>query len=171
MKTTSQQRIASREAAFTIIETLIVLAVAGLILMIVLLAIPALQRSSRNNQRRQDVQAVLAAVSHWELNHSGNMPDPTVGDNYLQYTQSKLSLYDPGSIKIEGGSSGWSPATNSPPYPDPVTDVGQIYVYNYQKCDAATQGKSIATGAGYSDIVALYALETSNSFAPQCQQL
>lgn len=165
MKTpsSSQRRPASREAAFTIIETLIVLAVAGLILMIVLLAIPALQRSSRNNQRRQDVQAVLGAVSHWELNHSGNIPAST--DNYLQYTQSKLSVYDSANISIHGGSSG-NPASVSP-----STAIDKIDVYNYQKCSTTTHGGSTATGAGYSDIVALYALETSNSSAPQCQQL
>jgi prepilin-type N-terminal cleavage/methylation domain-containing protein len=38
-----------REAGFTIIEVLIVLAIAALILLIVFLAVPALQRNARNN--------------------------------------------------------------------------------------------------------------------------
>ena len=47
-----------REEGFTIIEVLIVLAIAGLILLIVFLAIPALQRNSRNTQRKNDSAGV-----------------------------------------------------------------------------------------------------------------
>ncbi len=60
---------------FTIIEVLIVMGVFGLITVIIFLALPALQRTSRNNQRKQDVQTVLELVSRYELNNSGNVPD------------------------------------------------------------------------------------------------
>jgi prepilin-type N-terminal cleavage/methylation domain-containing protein len=45
----------SNNEGFTIIEVMIVLAIAALILLIVFLAIPALQRNSRNTQRRSGV--------------------------------------------------------------------------------------------------------------------
>jgi prepilin-type N-terminal cleavage/methylation domain-containing protein len=65
------------QRGFTIIEVLIVLAIAGLIMLIVFMAVPALQRNSRNTQRKNDVSAVLAAVSEYVSNHSGKLPDST----------------------------------------------------------------------------------------------
>ncbi|HTB49315.1 MAG TPA: type II secretion system protein [Verrucomicrobiae bacterium] len=150
-------------AGFTIVETLFVLAIAGLILLIVFLALPALERSSRNNQRRQDVSTILEAVSHWELNNSGNIP--TAADNFLQYY--KLSYYDPTTgVTIHADASG------SPTSVNPVSSVDTVDIYNYQRCSTTTAGGSTSTGAGYSDIVALYGLESGNSSASaQCQQL
>jgi prepilin-type N-terminal cleavage/methylation domain-containing protein len=43
-----------RNEGFTIIEVMIVLAIAGLIMLVVFLAVPALQRNSRNTQRNND---------------------------------------------------------------------------------------------------------------------
>ena len=59
---------------FTIIEVLIVLAIAGLILLIVFLAVPALQRSSRNQSRKTDASSLLAAVTEYENNNNGTLP-------------------------------------------------------------------------------------------------
>jgi type IV pilus assembly protein PilA len=59
---------------FTIIEVMIVLAIAGLILLIVFLAVPALQRNARNTQRKNDVQNLLASVSTYETNNAGTVP-------------------------------------------------------------------------------------------------
>jgi prepilin-type N-terminal cleavage/methylation domain-containing protein len=56
---------------FTIIEVLIVLAIAGLIMLIVFLAVPALQRNARNTQRNHDASLVLAAVNECLNNHNG----------------------------------------------------------------------------------------------------
>jgi prepilin-type N-terminal cleavage/methylation domain-containing protein len=60
-----------REQGFTIIEVLIVLAIAGLIMLIVFLAVPALQRNQRNNARTADASRVGAAVNDWVGNHNG----------------------------------------------------------------------------------------------------
>jgi prepilin-type N-terminal cleavage/methylation domain-containing protein len=59
---------------FTIVEVLIVLAIAGLILLIVLLAVPALQRNAGNTNRKNDASAIAAAVSEYEDNNSGAAP-------------------------------------------------------------------------------------------------
>lgn len=179
------------QRGFTIIETLIVLAVAGFILLLIFEAIPTLQRNSRNNQRRQDVQTILADVSHYELNDSGKFPDDcgdtsqaactqaggsTPNDYFLRFTATKLSIY------ATNGYSGHdiilktlSSDQTSPDYhasEGPVTDPNKVYIYNYQHCDTA--GKSTVQGAGYSDVVALYAVENSSSTtqgAAQCQEL
>ncbi|MEI6480793.1 MAG: type II secretion system protein [Candidatus Saccharibacteria bacterium] len=52
-----------KQEGFTIIEVLIVLAIAGLIMLIVFLAVPALQRNSRNTQRQADASKVTAAIA------------------------------------------------------------------------------------------------------------
>ena len=59
---------------FTIIEVLIVLAIAGLIILVVLLAIPSLQRNSRNTGRKNDVSRVGGAVTEWMSNNNGKIP-------------------------------------------------------------------------------------------------
>lgn len=69
-----------QEKGFTIIEVLIVLAIAGLIVLIVFLAVPALQRNSRNTQRKNDVSALVGAVQEYMNNNNGKTP--TADTNY-----------------------------------------------------------------------------------------
>lgn len=171
-----------RQAGFTIVETLIVLAVGGLILLIVFLAIPNLQRNSRNNQRRQDVQVVLGAVSQYELKNSGKFPDDcgkitqlgqksctttggsTPNDYFLRYSTNALTFYtDPGQVQAESLTPG-TPGNRS------VSDADGVAVLNYQKC-MPDEGSSTSQGAGYSDVVALFAVETASGTVTQCQQL
>lgn len=59
----SLQQLKKRTEGFTIIEVLIVLAIAGLILLIVFLAVPALQRNSRNTQRNNDAASIGGAIN------------------------------------------------------------------------------------------------------------
>lgn len=56
---------------FTIIEVVLVLAIAGLIFLMVFLALPALQRSQRDTQRKQDVAMVVTALHNWKANNKG----------------------------------------------------------------------------------------------------
>jgi type IV pilus assembly protein PilA len=64
----------SNNKGFTIIEVMIVLAIAALILLIVLLAVPALQRSSRNTQRKNDVSALSGAIANVISDNNGVPP-------------------------------------------------------------------------------------------------
>ena len=66
---------------FTIIEVVLVLAIAGLIFLMVFIALPALQRSQRNTQRADDLSRVLTAVNAYQSNNNGKTPFKTVGDN------------------------------------------------------------------------------------------
>jgi prepilin-type N-terminal cleavage/methylation domain-containing protein len=74
-----QSQKSKDQKGFTIIEVLIVLAIAGLILLIVFLAVPALQRNSRNTQRKADIQALLGAASEFSANNSGAIPTVACG--------------------------------------------------------------------------------------------
>src|SRR6266576_5250959 len=63
-----------RQQGFTIVEVIIVLAIAALILLIVFLAVPALQRNSRNNGVKNDAANLLAAVNDYVANNGGKLP-------------------------------------------------------------------------------------------------
>src|SRR5476651_664690 len=87
MKSTKQNR------GFTIIEVMIVLGIAGLILAIVLLAVPALQRSQRNNARRSDAVHYGGLVSDFVSNHGGTMPTTANGFVTTNETFSQLKSF------------------------------------------------------------------------------
>lgn len=72
---------------FTIIEVLIVLAIAGLIMLIVFLAVPALQRNSRNTQRSNDAARVAGAINECLANNNGNLGacGGTAGAQFVNY--------------------------------------------------------------------------------------
>ena len=89
-----------RQEGFTIIEVLIVLAIAGLIILIVFLAVPALQRNSRNTQRKNDVSGLLGAVSEYVSNNNGQLPTATA--NYSG--QVNLGFYVTANIGQAAGA-------------------------------------------------------------------
>ena len=59
---------------FTIIEVVLVLAIAGLIFLMVFIALPALQRSQRNTQRDDDLSRFLTAANDYQTNNNGKTP-------------------------------------------------------------------------------------------------
>ena len=61
------------KSGFTIIEVVLVLAIAGLIFLMVFIALPALQRSQRDTQRRNDMARVATALTQWQTNHGGEL--------------------------------------------------------------------------------------------------
>jgi prepilin-type N-terminal cleavage/methylation domain-containing protein len=85
----------SNDKGFTIIEVLIVLAIAGLILLIVFLAVPALQRSSRNTQRKNDASAVAGAVANFISNNGGTLPKGI-----------KVDPSDPNAVAVTAAAAG-----------------------------------------------------------------
>ena len=62
------------KTGFTIIEVVLVLAIAGLIFLMVFIALPALQRNQCDIQRKQDIDRVLAAVQSYQANNRGRVP-------------------------------------------------------------------------------------------------
>lgn len=68
------KNLKKQQEGFTIIEVMIVLVIAAVILLIVFLAVPALQRNSRNTQRKNDVAGILSAVNEWTSNNGGKYP-------------------------------------------------------------------------------------------------
>ena len=59
---------------FTIIEVVLVLAIAGLIFLMVFIALPALQRNQRDTQRKNDLSRIQSAVNSYQANSKGKIP-------------------------------------------------------------------------------------------------
>ncbi len=156
--------VKKREQGFTIIEVLIVLAIAGLILLIVFLAVPALQRNNRNTQRKNEVSATIGAASEYVSNNNGRLPT-TAGDFNAVFTGSNVNYrtYTSANVDYDYASAARTGAlpTN--------TNVDSLVVYNYAACDSATNALVI-TGVSNRSIAALYAIEGSGGPVQQCIQ-
>jgi len=59
---------------FTIIEVVLVLAIAGLIFLMVFIALPALQSGQRDSARKSDASTILSAVNTYVAGNRGNFP-------------------------------------------------------------------------------------------------
>jgi len=152
----------SKAKGFTIVEVLFVLAIGGLILTMVFLAIPAINRWNNNSKRKADVSAILQAVSDYRLQNMGGYPqDKTIGDLGLT---SKLTVYSMISI-ISADTS------NMPKY---INDTTGVKIYNSARCSNSANPTTSTplTVSGSRDIVALYALDFgSASGKPMCKEL
>src|SRR3989344_5779049 len=78
---------------FTIIEVMIVLAIAGLIMVIVFLAIPQLQRNQRDNARQNAANRLKAEIDTYASNNQGIYPfygvAPNTTPHFLDYFENK----------------------------------------------------------------------------------
>ena len=59
---------------FTIIEVLLVLAIAGLIFLMIFIAWPALNRTQRDSKRKDDISVLLKKVKDYQTNNRGALP-------------------------------------------------------------------------------------------------
>lgn len=83
MKGRDTMNIKKGKAGFTIIEVVLVLAIAGLIFMMVFVALPALQRSQRDTARKNDVSIVSAAVTSYSSSNNGKFPTTAQLGSYV----------------------------------------------------------------------------------------
>jgi len=121
---------------FTIIEVLIVLAIAGLIMLIVFLAVPALQRNSRNTSIKNDAQLFAGAVGDHRASYNGTTPTVTEGT---------------GTITLSGGGTSTVTLNGSTPVaiptdkPNADTMVpGTLYVASGRDCNYSQSARTVA---------------------------
>jgi prepilin-type N-terminal cleavage/methylation domain-containing protein len=161
-------KIRNKQKGFTIIEVMIVLAIAGLIMLVVFLAVPALQRSSRNTQRKNDVSAIASGIANYIDNNGGTLPGNTgvngtdlniCGANCSSGNTetAKLGFYDPSKVTKHTYSSTLK-----------VPDGDTVYIVLGYACNST----NTALGSPSSRSAAiLYATESSSSaIAQQCQE-
>ena len=157
---------------FTIIEVVLVLAIAGLIFLMVFIALPALQRSQRNTRRRSDMARILSSFTEYQSN-TGHMPGSGDLNTFVQKyvgaakqnangtrTDSNTAcdgdqFCDPdGSMYklLYAGllSSGNTGGASSAPH--------EIMYYQAAKCNSDVEGQVIY-GGGKDSVAILYTLE------------
>lgn len=160
------QKIKNRKSeaeGFTIIEVLIVLAIAGLILLIVFLAVPALQRNSRNTERKNDVSSLGSAISEFVDNNSGTPPASSTDEDSIMANW-KPGFYSNGSGTAANSSVTFSINTGAKATADPA-DINKINVGTYSTCSG---NASTATGATPRSIAITYDVETGGGKTEQC---
>lgn len=159
---------------FTIIEVLIVLSIAGLIMAIVFIAFPQLQRSSRDNQRQNILSRMKSEMESYASNNQGTYPFNNCGsgtsgcwgDFYTRYINSGSSSFvndkDPTTgVSVFGTSPASAyPAQYSTGVPLPSSGVAKI-IYG-AKCQGETvtssgssSGSAPVTTRNYAMIIGL----------------
>lgn len=123
---------------FTIIEVTLVIAIAGLIFAMVFIALPALQRSSRDTTRRDDMAKFITNVKKYQTNNRGALPGNSA----------------PGSVeKYEGGGSipdtSWQGFYNKYLGENFIDPIGETYKLNIVSCDETISGNNCKDEAQY----------------------
>lgn len=116
-----------KEKGFTIIEVVLVLAIAGLIFLMVFIALPALQRNQRDTARKADVGAVSSAVVSYTGNNRGKFPDTTGLGTYVTEKSENTT-----SIVVADPAGGLK---------DVTAGDGVIVVTDKSTCDESTATK------------------------------
>src|SRR5581483_6747951 len=143
---------------FTIVEVTIALAIGALIFTIIFAYVPKLQKSQRDNYRKDLTLRIKTSLESFSANHTGAYaftgvaaPDPpplcnTIGDDgsglncgawFNQYVKDKINIKDPTSgndINIY-----YTNNTDNPPdsadWPGNVWTPGTVYIIVDAKCD------------------------------------
>ena len=68
-------KLMKRDKGFTLIELVIVLAIAALIILVVLQAVGAAQKSNRDSTRKQEAARVVSLLEQYASNNGGKYPD------------------------------------------------------------------------------------------------
>jgi prepilin-type N-terminal cleavage/methylation domain-containing protein len=154
----SKLQKSKKDQGFTIIEVLIVLAIAGLILLVVFLAVPALQRNSRNTQRKDDVARVGSSVQEVLNNNNGALAALTSAN--VQAGLGTLAYYQGTGVTVSGAAP--AAVTNG-------TTVDTVNVYTGGKCATMTGGMgATSSGATTRQIAIVYSTETGSGTAKLC---
>ena len=148
-----------KQEGFTIIEVLIVLAIAATILLLVFLAVPALNRRSANTKRANDVAAIGSAMQDYTSNHNGSLPADQASFNSDVLPNAKLSFYDSsvvGNVKYVKNTTAQAPTGPG------VGQLDKVEIDTYTHC---TDDNSAAqsSGATSRNAVALYRIETGGN--------
>ncbi len=89
-----------KKSGFSVIEVALVLAIAGMIFLMVFIALPSLRRSQRDTSRREDVIELISEIKNYQTNNGrGNLPgaSETIPQNGKLVTTS-----------ASGGSTTWA---------------------------------------------------------------
>lgn len=127
------KNLKTEEEGFTIIEVVLVLAIAALIFLIVFLALPQLQKSRRDTARRNDGGRMVSQLESWAGDHSGNYPTTNADRTSFvnNYVIPDLQTPDNTEYNVTWNGAGDPPAG---------TNNVRINVETGNNCDGAALG-------------------------------
>ena len=145
----------SQKPAFTIIEVVLVLAIAGLIFLMVFIALPALQRNQRDTQRKNDIGRVLTALQSYQSNNRGSIPTSWAYQLITPYLRLDGDTFtDPSGINYRLTSR--TVADGKPTRRiNSAGDISMIFYYLNSKCD----GENIVAADGANKVAFAALLE------------
>ncbi len=147
---------------FTIIEVVLVLAIAGLIFLMVFVALPSLQRGQRDNQRRSDVGRTITQLQSYATNNRGALPDHAAFSGAFQNSYLKA---DAGEFNDPKTGEPYSVVANNIAG-DATLSEGQIQYIRGRGCN----GENIATsGTSARQAAVRIKLEGSGHFCQAVQ--
>lgn len=133
---------ANKKDGFTIIEVVLVLAIAGLIFLIVFLAVPALQRNQRDTQRRSDMSRFMAQIQNYQSNTKGSVPvaSTTGTGNINSFVTTYLTT---------GVGDAWADPSTSAAYTFTNTTPTALGTFRYAtNATCGTDGRLTTPGGG-----------------------
>lgn len=154
---------------FTIIEVVLVLAIAGLIFLMVFIALPSLQQGQRNSARKSEASTVLSAVETYRGNNRGG--NPTAGQISTVVNGATTGVLDSGAlitvkrttynadVTLSADSNAGQTGTDATLGPD------EIYVYIGYKCGSSNT--SLVRGTAKQVTVAV--MQEGGSGSVYCQ--
>jgi prepilin-type N-terminal cleavage/methylation domain-containing protein len=153
------KNLKNRKSGFTIIEVLIVLAIAGLIMVIVFLAVPALQRNSRNTQYRNEAARLLSSVQEFTNNNGGTLPAASGSGTAGSDAAKVFALANAKNITVLTVVASGTVSAQTPSLTTAILVSGGV------KCGAVGGGSVTPTvvGANGKSIVLIYAVENADS--------
>lgn len=140
---------------FTIIEVVLVLAIAGLIFLMVFIALPALQRSQRDTQRRDDVSSFVSQLTSYSTNNKGALPSAA---NMNAFLTNYMKTNDG---EFQDPTTGVAYTVRSDTAPQLNLETGQIQYAKERTCDGENVG---TTDAGPRQAAVRVKLEGSGYF-------
>lgn len=144
-------KLNKRKEGFTIIEVLIVLAIAGLMMLVVLLAVPALQRNSRNTRVKNDASKAGSLLQETINNNDGTAVAGTTAPNVLATANAKYSQVSSLDYNVSTSAFQALPGTL-------VKD--SIVIRNWSTCAAGGNGRLGVTGGTERQYTLTYLVES-----------
>ena len=148
------KNIINTKRGFTIIEVVLVLAIAGLIFLMVFIALPNMQRSQRDSQRRQDYAALGANIMNYIANNNGNLPAASdagvtlAANSYINTTGKDQSGNSYTLKAVTCSSSSTAGPCKTAVSPLTSNTGAQVWVVINAECDSTAQGKAKAATSG-----------------------
>lgn len=166
------QRNKKSAQGFTIIEVVLVLAIAALIFLMVFIALPALQRGQRDAGRKNDVSTVVSALQTYMSNSRGILTGVT--DSVLQGYVENLGQYDVPSFTATGLADSLTVANGVAPVNSITTT--RIDIRTGAKCPVSMPAPGATSltpqAAGSRQAAVITALENNGSSVQvYCQSL